>query len=52
MRDKIVMSESDFIDLVTNLANETCCNRNNSKECVEGNCDNCWAKLLNKFIEY
>lgn len=52
MRNKIVMSESDFIELVANLADETCCNKYGSKECVETNCDNCWAKLLNKFIEY
>lgn len=54
----IKMSESDFMDLVTDLSQSECCTGDMecSKEKTSGDesldCANCWSKRLNKYIQY
>lgn len=57
MKKKITMSETDFIELVNNLAeSDDCtgreeCNRSQSFD-LELDCRNCWAKRLSEIIGY
>lgn len=52
------MSESDFIELVTNLSQSDCCT--GDMECSKDttsydeslDCAKCWTKRLNKYVEY
>lgn len=45
---KIIMSESDFIDLCIKLSNTNACV--NAEKCTQ-NCEECWSELLSKEIE-
>lgn len=50
--NKIKMSETDFIELTTNLADEEICIRYNEVARCKNGCANCWAKMLSKYIEF
>lgn len=57
MKKKITMSETDFLELVNDLAESYACT--GKEECNKSHshnekldCCNCWAKRLNKIIEY
>ncbi|CUO91424.1 Uncharacterised protein [Clostridium baratii] len=51
MENKIVMSESDFIELVLELSENTCADISNYGSC-DVDCCNCWARRLKEKIEY
>lgn len=57
MKKKIIMSETNFIELVNNLAeSDDCtgreeCNKSHSYD-LKLDCCNCWAKRLGEIIKY
>lgn len=51
MENKIKMAETDFIDLVNELAENTCADISNYGSC-DVDCYDCWARRLNEKIEY